>query len=125
MTFAVLLPLAVELAQTVLQGHYCTISDVLTDGHWRAARVALPIGCGCDGLDRFAMDFYLRLTEGRQGDNHLLPTVSPMATTALHLRQDLSVRPGESDPAGMLCRVLMLLVAIVSMAALALLWWLA
>jgi hypothetical protein len=47
-----------------------------------------------------------------------------MATTALHFR-DLSVRPGESDPAGMLCRVLMLLAVIVPMAALALLWWLA
>jgi hypothetical protein len=48
-----------------------------------------------------------------------------MATTALHRHQALSVRPGESDPAGMLCRVLMLLAAIVPMAALALLWWLA
>jgi hypothetical protein len=47
-----------------------------------------------------------------------------MAPTALHFRPDLSVRPGESDPAGMLCRVLMLLVVIVPMAALALLWWL-
>ena len=48
-----------------------------------------------------------------------------MATTALHRHQDLSVRSGESDPAGMLCLVLMLLVVIVPMAALALLWWLA
>jgi hypothetical protein len=35
------------------------------------------------------------------------------------------VRPEESDPAGMLCGVLMLLVVIVPMAALTLLWWLA
>jgi hypothetical protein len=69
--------------------------------------------------------FYLRLTESRQSGNHPLATVSPMATTALHRHQGLSVRPGESDPAGMLCRVLMLLVVIVPMAALALLWWLA
>jgi hypothetical protein len=48
-----------------------------------------------------------------------------MATTALHLHHDLSVRPGQSDPAEMLCRVLMLLAVIVPMAALALLWWLA
>lgn len=48
-----------------------------------------------------------------------------MATTPLHFRHNLSVRPGESDPAEMLCRVLMLFAVIVPMAALALLWWLA
>jgi len=48
-----------------------------------------------------------------------------MAITDLHLRLDLSVRPGESDPAGMLCRVLVLFAAVVSTAALALAWWLA
>ncbi len=62
--------------------------------------------------------FYLRLTERRQDGNHPLATVSPMATTHLHLSQ-------ESDPAAMLCQVLMLVAAIVLMAALALLWWLA
>jgi hypothetical protein len=56
----------------------------------------------------------------------MLATVGPMDAADLHLRHDLGVRPGESDPAGMLCRVLlllMLLAAIVPMAALA--WWLA
>jgi hypothetical protein len=48
-----------------------------------------------------------------------------MAITDLHLRLDLSVRPGESDPARMLGRVLVLLAAVVSTAALALVWWLA
>jgi hypothetical protein len=48
-----------------------------------------------------------------------------MATTDLHRHHDLSVRPGESDPAGMLCRVLVLFAAVVSTAALALAWWLA
>jgi hypothetical protein len=35
------------------------------------------------------------------------------------------VRSEESDPTKMLCRVLMLLAAIVPMSALALMWWLA
>ncbi len=48
-----------------------------------------------------------------------------MAASDLHFHYDLSVRPGESDPAGMLCRVLLLLAAVVPMAALALVWWLA
>jgi hypothetical protein len=48
-----------------------------------------------------------------------------MATPDLHPRHDLGVYPGESDPAVMLCRVLVLLVAIMTMAALALVWWLA
>jgi hypothetical protein len=50
-----------------------------------------------------------------------------MAATDLHLNHDLSVRPGESNPAAMLCRVLMLLTALAPMAALALTltWWLA
>lgn len=48
-----------------------------------------------------------------------------MATNDLNLRYDLSVRPGESDPAGMLCRVLVLLAAVVPMVVLALTWWLA
>ena len=69
--------------------------------------------------------FCLRLTEGRQGGNHPLATVNPMATNDLNLRYDLSVRPGESDPAGMLCRVLVLLAAVVPMVALTLTWWLA
>ncbi|HEY6422800.1 MAG TPA: hypothetical protein VIY28_06045 [Pseudonocardiaceae bacterium] len=49
-----------------------------------------------------------------------------MATPEMHLdRLELSVLPGESDPARMLCLVLVLLVAVVPMAALALAWWLA
>ena len=72
-----------------------------------------------------AMGFYLRLTESKQSGNHPLATVSPMATTSLHSHQGLSLHSRESDPAGMLCLVLMLLAAIVPMAALALLWWLA
>ena len=36
------------------------------------------------------------------------------------LLDDLGVRPGESDPAGMLCRVLVMLAVLVPMAALAL-----
>jgi hypothetical protein len=48
-----------------------------------------------------------------------------MATTALPHHQGLNMRLGESDPAEMLCRVLILLAAIVPMTALALLWWLA
>lgn len=55
----------------------------------------------------------------------MLATVRPMEAADLHLRQDLGVRPGESDPAGMLCRVLLLLAVIVPMAALVLAWWLA
>lgn len=69
--------------------------------------------------------FYLRLTEGGQGGNHPLATVSSMATTHLHFFHGLRVRPGESNPMAMLCRVLMLVAAIVSMATLVLLWWLA
>jgi hypothetical protein len=69
--------------------------------------------------------FYLRLTEGRQGGNPPLSTIKLMATTDLHFRDDLSVRPGESDPAGMLSRVLVLLAAVAALAALALAWWLA
>jgi hypothetical protein len=36
----------------------------------------------------------------------------------------LGVRPGESDPARMLCRVLVLLTVTALMAVLALAWWL-
>ena len=79
---------------------------------------SLPSHCLQDGI-------YLRLTESRQSGNHPLATVSPMATTSLHRHQGLSVHSGESDPAGMLCRVLMLLMVIVPMAVVALLWWLA
>lgn len=47
-----------------------------------------------------------------------------MNTADLHVRDDLvndlGVRPGESDPAGMLSRVLVLLAVLVPMAALAL-----
>ncbi|MGH3975889.1 MAG: hypothetical protein ACRDS9_21545 [Pseudonocardiaceae bacterium] len=46
-------------------------------------------------------------------------------TTDLHLHHQLDVRPGESDPARMLSRVLVLLATVVLMAALALAWWLA
>lgn len=47
-----------------------------------------------------------------------------MDAADLHLPHDLGVRPGESDPAGMLCRVLVLLAAIVLMAMLTLAsWW--
>jgi hypothetical protein len=57
-----------------------------------------------------------------------------MDTADLHLHQDLGthlggrpdlgVRPGESNPAGMLCLVLVLFAVIVPIAALALVWWL-
>jgi hypothetical protein len=47
-----------------------------------------------------------------------------MAAIDLHLNLDLSVRPGESNPAAMLCRVLVLLAVVAPMAALALAWWL-
>jgi hypothetical protein len=48
-----------------------------------------------------------------------------MDAADLHRPHDLGVRPGESDPARMLCRVLVLLALIMPMAALALAWWLA
>ncbi|HKR51929.1 MAG TPA: hypothetical protein VJT72_20585 [Pseudonocardiaceae bacterium] len=48
-----------------------------------------------------------------------------MATTDLHLHHHLSVRPGESDPAVMLSRVLVLLAAVAAMTVLTLSWWLA
>jgi hypothetical protein len=48
-----------------------------------------------------------------------------MNAADLNLRHDLGVRPGESDPAGMLGGVLLLLAVIAPMAALALAWWLA
>ena len=68
--------------------------------------------------------FCLRLTEGRHNGNYPFSTVNHMATNDLNLRYDLSVRPGESDPAGMLCRVLALLAVVVPMTTLALTWWL-
>jgi glycopeptide antibiotics resistance protein len=53
---AVVLPVAVELTQTVLPGHYCTISDVLTNGtgallgvalaHWLQVRRSPPVPRG-------------------------------------------------------------------------------
>jgi hypothetical protein len=43
----------------------------------------------------------------------------------LHHRPGLGVRPGDSDPAAMLCRVLLLLLAVVMMAGLGLAWSLA
>ena len=43
----------------------------------------------------------------------------------LHHSPSLGVRPGESDPAAMLCRVLLLLLTIVVVAGLGLVWWLA
>jgi hypothetical protein len=48
-----------------------------------------------------------------------------MSVADLHLplRRCLGVRPGESDPAGMLCRVLLLLAVIGLMAVLVLTWW--
>ena len=55
----------------------------------------------------------------------MLATVRSMNTADLHLHEGLGVRPGESDPAGMLGRVLLLLAVIALMAALALVWWLA
>ncbi|MGH3684904.1 MAG: hypothetical protein ACRDRU_18260 [Pseudonocardiaceae bacterium] len=48
-----------------------------------------------------------------------------MDAADLHLPDDLGVRPGESDPAAMLGRVLVLLAVIVPMALLMLAWWLA
>jgi hypothetical protein len=49
-----------------------------------------------------------------------------MSTADLYLRHrpGLGVRPGESDPAGMLGRVLLLLAVITLLAVLALAWWL-
>jgi len=53
-----------------------------------------------------------------------------MNASDLHLRPNrglpgqMSVRPGESDPAAMLCRVLVLSATVVLMAVLALAWWL-
>ncbi|HEV7450310.1 MAG TPA: hypothetical protein VGO16_02740 [Pseudonocardiaceae bacterium] len=47
-----------------------------------------------------------------------------MATPDLHPRHDLGMHPGESDPAVMLGRVLVLLAAIVAMVTPALVWWL-
>jgi hypothetical protein len=49
-----------------------------------------------------------------------------MSTTDLRLphHPGLGVRPGESDPAGMLCRVLVLLTFLTVLAALGLVWWL-
>ena len=47
-----------------------------------------------------------------------------MSAADLHLPRDLGVRPGESDPAAMLCRVLLLLTVTTVMAALGLVWWL-
>ena len=71
--------------------------------------------------------FCLPLTEGKRDGNHSVATVGVMnaAELDLHHRPRLGVRPGESDPAAMLCRVLLLLMAIVVMAALGLVWWLA
>jgi hypothetical protein len=72
-------------------------------------------------------EFCLELTEGGLGGNPVLATVrlmDVMDAADLHLRQDLGVRPGESDPAGMLGGVLLLLVVIAPMAALTLMWWL-
>jgi hypothetical protein len=59
--------------------------------------------------------------------NHSVATVGVMNAAELDLphRPRLGVRPGESDPAAMLGRVLLLLMAIVVMAALGLVWWLA
>jgi hypothetical protein len=55
-----------------------------------------------------------------------------MNAADLHLPRDLGMRPnlgvhhGESDPAAMLCRVLLLLLSIIALtAALGLVWWLA
>ena len=42
----------------------------------------------------------------------------------LYHRPELCVRPGESDPAVMLSRVLLLMVVIVVMVGLGLAWWL-
>lgn len=42
----------------------------------------------------------------------------------LHHRPGLAVRPGESNPAGMLGRVLLLLMALAVVAVLGLMWWL-
>jgi hypothetical protein len=48
-----------------------------------------------------------------------------MDAADLHFRPDLAVRPGESNPAKMLCLVLLLLAVIAPLGALALVWWLA
>lgn len=69
--------------------------------------------------------FCLPLTERKQRGNHSVATVGAMsADLDLYHRPGLGVRPGESDPAAMLCRVLLLLVIVVVMAGLGLAWWL-
>jgi hypothetical protein len=50
--------------------------------------------------------------------------VADLHRNHIGVHPSLGVRWGESDPAGMLCRVLVLLAVIVPMAALALAWWL-
>jgi hypothetical protein len=55
----------------------------------------------------------------------MLATVDPMDATDLHFRHELAARPGESNPAKMLCLVLVLLAVIAPLGALALVWWLA
>jgi hypothetical protein len=62
-------------------------------------------------------DLHLRQDLGVRSD--------PGVRSDLGVHSDLGVRPGESDPAGMLCRVLVLLAVVAPMAALALAWWLA
>ncbi len=91
-------------------------------------------------------EFYLRLTRLRPGGNHALSSVCPMtpqltpasgredngfpwsrtgsnSAPAEELRHDLGVWPGESDPARMLSGVLLMVIAMITI-ALALAWWL-
>lgn len=72
--------------------------------------------------------FCYLLTEGNHSGNHSVATVAFMTASDLHLhlhhRPGLAVRPGESNPAGMLGRVLLLLVALAVVAVLGLTWWL-
>jgi hypothetical protein len=70
--------------------------------------------------------FCLPLTEAKQDGNHSVATVGAMnvADLDLHRRPGLGVRPGESDPAAMLARVLLLLAFLTVLAALGLAWWL-
>lgn len=68
---------------------------------------------------------------GREDEGHpRLRTEGDAALTGgfdtdLHLRSDLGVRPGESDPGRMLGWVLLVVMALTVVAILALLWWLA
>ena len=75
---------------------------------------------------RKSVRFCLPLTVAKQDGNHSVATVGAMNVADLdpHRRPGLGLRPGESDPAAMLARVLLLLAFLTVLAALGLAWWL-